>query len=51
MVQHLATDPQKLKMYSDIIIEQEKRVCVERVTHPETMHCSYLQLSPTLCCV
>ena len=36
MVQHLARDPQNLKMYSDTIIEQEKRVFIERVTHPET---------------
>ena len=31
-------------MYSDIIIEQEKRVFIERVTHPETTvgTCHYL---------
>ena len=44
MVQHLARDPQKVKMCSDIIIEQEKRVFMERVTHPETTvgTCHYL---------
>ena len=36
MEQNLARDPQNVKMYSDIIIEQEKRVFIERVTHPET---------------
>ena len=43
-MQHLARDPQKVKMYSDIIIEQEKRVFIERVTHPETTvgTCHYL---------
>ena len=43
-MQHLARDPQKVKMYSDIIIEQEKRVFIERVTHPETTvgTCDYL---------
>ena len=44
MVQHLVRDPQKLKMYSDIIIKHEKRVFIERVTHPETTvgTCHYL---------
>ena len=44
MVQHLARDPQNLKMYSDTIIEQEKRVFIERVRHPETTvrTCHYL---------
>ena len=44
MEQHLARDPQNVKMYSDIIIEQEKRVFTERVTHPETTvgTCHYL---------
>ena len=44
MVPHLARDPQKVKMCSDIIIEQEKRVFMERVTHPETTvgTCHYL---------
>ena len=44
MVQHLARDLQKVKMCSDIIIEQEKRVFIERVTHPETTvgTCHYL---------
>ena len=44
MVQHLARDPQKVKMCSDIIIKQEKRVFIERVTHPETTvgTCHYL---------
>ena len=44
MVQHLVRDPQKLKMYSDIIIKHEKRVFIERVTHPETIvgTCHYL---------
>ena len=44
MVQHLARDPQKVKMCSDIITEQEKRVLIERVTHPETTvgTCHYL---------
>ena len=36
MVQHLVRDAHKLKMYSDIIIKHEKRVFIERVTHPET---------------
>ena len=36
MEQHLARDPQNVKMHSDIIIEQEKRVFTERVTYPET---------------
>ena len=44
MEQHLARDPQNVKMYSDIIIEQEKRVFTERVTDPETTvgTCHYL---------
>ena len=44
MVQHLGRDPQKVKMCSDIITEQEKRVFMERVTHPETTvgTCHYL---------
>ena len=44
MVQHLVRDPHKLKMYSDIIIKHEKRVFIERVTHPETTvgTCHYL---------
>ena len=44
MEQHLARDPQNVKMYIDIIIEQEKRVFAERVTHPETTvgTCHYL---------
>ena len=44
MVPHLARDPQKMKMCNDIIIEQEKRVFIERVTHPETTvgTCHYL---------
>ena len=44
MVQHLVRDPQKVKMYSDIIIKHEKRVFIERVTHPETTvgTCHYL---------
>ena len=44
MEQHLARDPQNMKMYSDIIIEQEKRVFTERVTDPETTvgTCHYL---------
>ena len=44
MVPHLARDPQKVKMCSGIIIEQEKRVFMERVTHPETTvgTCHYL---------
>ena len=44
MVQHLARDPRKVKMCSDIIIKQEKRVFIERVTHPETTvgTCHYL---------
>ena len=44
MVPHLARDPQKVKMCSGIIIEQEKRVFMERVTRPETTvgTCHYL---------
>ena len=44
MVQHLARDPHKVKMCSDIITEQAKRVFIERVTHPETTvgTCHYL---------
>ena len=44
MVPHLARDLQKVKMCSGIIIEQEKRVFMERVTHPETTvgTCHYL---------
>ena len=44
MVQHLVRDPQKEKMYNDIIIKHEKRVFIERVTHPETTvgTCHYL---------
>ena len=44
MEQHLARDPQNVKKYSDIIIEQEKRVFTERVTYPETTvsTCHYL---------
>ena len=44
MVPHLARDPQKVKMCSGIIVEQEKRVFMERVTHPETTvgTCDYL---------
>ena len=44
MVQHLVRDAHKLKMYSDIIIKHEKRVFIERVTHPETTvgTCHYL---------
>ena len=44
MVQHLVRDPQKVKMYSDIIIKHEKRVFIETVTHPETTvgTCHYL---------
>ena len=44
MVQHLVRDPQNQKMYSDIIIKHEKRVFIERVTHPETTvgTCHYL---------
>ena len=44
MVQHLVRDPQKVKMYSDIIIKHKKRVFIERVTYPETTvgTCHYL---------
>ena len=44
MEQHFARDPQNVKSYSDIIIEQEKRVFTERVTDPETTvgTCHYL---------
>ena len=44
MEQHLARDPQNVKKYSDIIIEQEKRVFTERVTYPKTTvgTCHYL---------
>ena len=46
MVLHLARDPQKVKMYSDIIVKHEKRFFIERVTHPETTvgTCHYLPL-------
>ena len=36
MEQHFARDPRNVKMYSYIIIEQEKRVFTERVTDLET---------------
>ena len=44
MEQHFARDPQNVKLYSDIIIEQAKRVFTERVTVPETTvgTCHYL---------
>ena len=44
MEQYLARDPQNMKLYSDIIIEQEKRVFTERVRDPETTvgTCHYL---------
>ena len=34
MVHHLAKDPQKLKMYNDVIVEQERRGFIERVACP-----------------
>ena len=37
MVQHLVRDPQKVKMYSDIIFKHKKRVFIERVTYPEPL--------------
>ena len=44
MEQHFARDPQNVKMYSYIIIEQVKRVFTERVAGPETTvsTCHYL---------
>ena len=44
MVQHLAKDPQKLKMYNAVINDQEKRGFIERVSSPETSvgKCHYL---------
>ena len=45
---HLARDPQNMKMYSDIIIEQEKRVFTERVTDPETTVGTCHSLTPCL---
>ena len=44
MVHHLAKDPQKLKMYNDVIVEQERRGFIERVACPEITRgkCHYL---------
>ena len=44
MVQYLAKDPQKLKMYNDVIIDQEKHGFIERVTSPEPTvgKCNYI---------
>ena len=51
MVQHLVRDPQKLKMYSDIIIKHEKQVFIERVTHPETTVGTSATISHTMPCL
>ena len=45
MEQHLARDPQNVKMYSDIITEQEKQVLTDPETTVGTCH------SPTPCFV
>ena len=44
VVHHLAKDPQKLKMYNDVIVEQEHRGFIERVACPEVTKdkCHYL---------
>ena len=44
MVHHLAKDPQKLKMYNDVIVEQERRGFIERFACPEVTKgkCHYL---------
>ena len=44
MVHNLAKDPQKLKMYNDVIVEQERRGFIERVACPGVTKgkCHYL---------
>ena len=44
MVHDLAKDPQKLKTYNDVIVEQERRGFIERVVCPEVARgkCRYL---------
>ena len=46
MVRRLAADPDKLRMYNDIIQEQQSRGFIERVTDPSTTNGVSLHTSP-----